>query len=744
MHYLLSIILVASVSFSLRAEHRPSWFIGKIFGTVIDAETSQPLAGVNIMLPALKRGTTTDTEGKYALDNLHEGVYTIRFSYIGYATATMTVKLVDQDVELNVVLQPSILQLPSVTVTGKPQATDILSSTQSTDVLEEHEIARLRGQTIGSTVDHLPGVSVLSTGPGVAKPVIRGLTSQRVLIINDGVRQEGQQWADEHGPEIDVFQAEKIEIVRGPGSLLYGSDALGGVVNVVYPDLMTAPSGTTKLESVLSLNAFSNNDQFSGALSLNGATGRWGYRGSLSMRRAGDVRTPEGTLSNSGSEELNGSATVGYTGERGFLKMTFTRFSTNLQFHENPAIDPDATPYQRVVHDKMSFHGNFSLEGIRLEANGGWQRNLRQEFEEKDAEEPGLELATTTYTLDLKGHHRPFGRLFGTVGFSLMRQDFDSRREEKLIPNSTAFNLAGFVYEELSFDRVSFSGGLRAEWRSLDVEESEELHVAAQERRYNALSGSLGVTYRPVDQLALVGSFSSGWRAPTAFELFADGVHEGTATYEIGSATLAPERSSNIELSLRYFSPALVVQATVFRNTILDYIFSAPTGKIDSASTFPIFQIKQADATLIGGEVSIKAQLAQWFQMHVTADIVRGENDQTNNPLPRIPAPKLYAEGQFQLETLGPLHHPDVNVRVRVVGSQDRVDPKETPTGGYVLFDVSSGFQFELAKRMTMLHVGIDNVFNRAYVDHLSRYKAYALNPGRNITARLSIPISLL
>ncbi|HWP82044.1 MAG TPA: TonB-dependent receptor [Bacteroidota bacterium] len=743
MRELIFLILILP-SAMVYATPEPGRFIGKITGIVRDGETGQPLVGVNILMPALKRGTTTDTEGRYSFDNLHEGVYTLRFSYLGYATATFTVVIEDRDVELNVVLQPSILQLPSITVTGKPQATDILSSTQSTDVLEEHEIARLRGQTIGGTLDHLPGVSVLSTGTGVAKPVIRGLSSQRVLIINDGVRQEGQQWADEHGPEIDVFQAEKIEVVRGPGSILYGSDALGGVVNVVYPDLHVAPPGRSKLESVVSVNAFSNNDQLSGALGLSGAIGRFGYRGNISMRDAGDIRTPRGILFNSGSEELNGSGTIGYTGESGFFNATYTRFSTKLRFHEDPILDPGATPYQQITHDKLNFHSNVSLEGLRLESHGGWQKNVRQEFEEDIAADPALELVTSTYTFDAKGHHRPFGPVFGTVGLSMMRQNFDSRRQEKLIPNSKALNLAAFLYEEFNLEPISFSGGIRFDSRSLDVEESAELNVQAQERSYTALSGSIGATYRPLESFAIIASYANGWRAPTAFELFADGVHEGTATYEVGLATLLPERSSNVDLSLRYVAPSLVAQMTVYRNRIIDYIYAAPTGLIDSASTFPIYQYRQADATLIGGELSLKAQLASWWQLHITADVVRGENNETKNPLPRIPAPKVYIETQFQLEALGPLHHPHLNVRIRSVGKQSRVDLQETPTAGYALFDLSAGFEFELASRMTAVHLGIDNLFDRAYVDHLNRYKSYALNPGRNLTARITMPLSLI
>ncbi|MBI4418859.1 MAG: TonB-dependent receptor [Ignavibacteriales bacterium] len=736
-------IVVFSVFFGGSLVAHPT-FVGKVSGIVLDAETAEPLVGVNVYLPALRKGSTTDLHGYYEIGGLHEGVYTLRFSYVGYATAAQTVTLIDRDVDLNVQLRPSILQLPSITVTGKPQATDILLAVQSTDVLEDHDLARLRGQTIGATLSHLPGVSSMTTGNAISKPVIRGLSSQRVVIVSDGVRQEGQQWADEHAPEIDVYEADKIEVVRGPGSLLYGSDALGGVVNVVFPDLPRSSQGVTSLDSRLTLNGFSNSSQMSGALSMSGASGIWGYRGSVSMRGAGDIRTPKGILRNSAASELNGSGTFGLTQRWGFLSATASRFSTKLEIHENPAIDPDATPFQRIIHDKVAVHLNAALEGIRLETVGGWQRNNRREFEEHDAPDPELELVTETWSLDLRGHHRPLGSLFGTVGISLLHQNVDSRREEKLVPNSTTFDAAGFLYEELALGALSLSGGARYDHRTISIQQSNELGIEGRTLTYRAVSTSFGGTFRPTDMLALIASIGTGWRSPTSFELFADGVHEGTATYEIGNADVVPERSLSVDLGMRYVAPSLVVQTTLFVNTITDYIFSFPTGQIDSASTFPVYRFNQANARLQGLEVSANIQLATWWQLQLLGDIVQGNNRATGSPLPLIPAPKMSLESQVEADSWGPLTHLHANVKITVVASQTRVTPPETPTGGYTLVDCSVGFEFPFVARTAMLHLGVENVFNRAHVNHLNRYKAFALNPGRNITARLTIPFSIL
>lgn len=718
-------------------------FVGRIYGIVMDGETSEPLAGVNIYLPALRRGTTTDLHGRYELNGLHEGVYTLRFSFVGYATSTQSVTIVDSDIELNVGLTSSILQLPSITVTGRPQATDVLSAVQSTDVLEEHELAKLRGQTVGSTLEHLPGVSIMTTGSGIAKPVIRGLTSQRVVTVSDGVRQEGQQWADEHGPEIDVFEAEKIEVVRGPGSLLYGSDALGGVVNIVPPDLPRAQSGTPFLDSNLGLNAFSNNSQWGGSLGLKGGAGTIGYRAHVSGRTGGNVSTPTGSLRNSASSELNGSGTLGFHQSWGFLSATASRFSTRLEIHEDPNEDPTATPFQKVQHDKVAIHSNVALEGIRLEGTGAWQRNSRREFEEESASDPELELVTSTLSVDLKGHHRPLGPLFGTLGVSILNQQVQSLRAEKLVPDSRASDVAGFLYEQILLGSTTISGGMRYDRRSMEIQESSDLGIAAQERSYNALSASMGVSIRLQDDLALVGSLTTGWRAPTPFELYADGVHEGTASYEVGDPGLVPERSRSMDLGLRYVSPELVAQVTLYSNSISHFIYSSPTGQTDTASTYPIFQFAQAEARLQGFEASVNVQLTSAWQVRLTGDFVDARNNTTGDPLPLIPANKLAVESQVEAESWGPLHHIHGNVRIRLVAPQNRVAPLENRTTGYALLDLSAGFQVPLDQNSWMVHVGVENVLNRSYVDHLNRFKSFALNPGRNITVRATLPLRI-
>lgn len=717
--------------------------IGKITGKVTDAETKTPLYGVVVQIATLKKGVLTDTTGTYTFDNLHEGVFSLTFSLIGYAQVTRTVTLNEGEVRLNVELVQSALQLPGITVTAKPQATDVLASPQSVAALEGKELERTQGATIGELIKNIPGVSTYSTGAGIVKPVVRGLTSQRVVVVSDGVRQEGQQWADEHGPEIDAADVEKIEVVRGPGSVLYGSDALGGVINVVKPELLTTTDGSSILRGTFESGYSSNNNQLSGMINLNGASGGFGYRGVVSARNSGNISTPAGSLSNTGYNELNGGAAVGLRNDWSTFLFDYTHFGTRLEIFKDPADAPNATPYQRVIHDKVDLHGNLVLEGVRLDVIGSYQRNWRREWEEKNSPEPSLELVSGTMVADIKAHHRPIGNLFGTIGISLSSQNFESKRENRLIPNSLTNNYAAFLFEEFYLPSVTVAGGVRVDHRVIDVRESEELTIPSGQRTYTAVSGSVGGSVRPAENLALSSNISFGWRAPTTFELFANGVHEGTASYEIGDSRIRPEQSFNVDISVRYITSRILFEASMFRNTIDNFVFGSPTGMFDSASTFQIYRFEQAKATLLGGELSIKTQIADWCILSLGADIVRGNNDQTGTPLPRIPAARILPGIRVQGSSLGFMNQPYLDVSGKITVAQRRIDPLEIQTGGYTLLDI--GFCFELPISDQTVHLGItlSNVFDRAYVDHLNRYKLYALNPGRSIRVKMLLPFAM-
>jgi iron complex outermembrane receptor protein len=711
----------------------------QLSGRVAD-ETNTGLPFVNVSLPALHRGTVTNDSGSFSFVELHKGVYTVEFTILGYGKETRTVKMESGDVRLLVTMHQTALELPGVIVTGKPQPTDVLSSSQSVSSVGGRELSRLRGENVMQALANTPGVSLYTTGAGIAKPVIRGLTSQRVLVISDGIRQEGQQWGDEHAPEIDGFDVERIEVLRGPSSVLYGSDALGGVVNVIKHDVPSVQEGDPRLGGEMTVNGFSNNRHAAGDLSLDGAEGIIGYRGHLSMRNAGDVTTPEGRLFNSGLEQIDGGGLLGAKGEWGAASVDYSHFDQELQIHEDPAEDPLATPYQKIQHDKVHVHGDFPLPDFRLETDGSWQKNVRREFEEKDVVDPALHLLLDSYSLDVKGHHQPIGPVFGTIGFSVQSQKNETLAEEKLIPRFRQLSLATFLYEEARIGKFGLSAGFRYDNRELNVGDTPDLGVVVQTRRFDATTGNAGVVFRAADALAFTANVGTGWRSPTPFELFVDGVHEGTVQYLIGDNSLKNEQSLNVDLSARYVSDRIRSEFTVYRNKIRNYIYASPTGDTDPESGFRKYILRQSNASLSGAEVSLEALLTDWCVLNGGFDYLRATNDMTSGPLPLTPANRVKAGVKITRRSVGGISNPYISVDVNAVFSQNRVEEFETPTAGYNLVDIGVGGEIPIGSQIANIDVCVKNLFDRAYRDHLNRFKEYALNPGRDFEVKVAVP----
>ena len=749
-----SIVFLFIIIFSCQlSAGPPSFFIGKIAGTVTDAATGETLPGVNILIPALKRGTSTDVDGRFSIERLREGRYTLTFSYLGYARETRTVMLDDKDVEISVQLHPSVLSFPTVTVTSTPQARELLLSTQSTSIIDETELTRNRAQTLTETINHLPGVHGLSTGVSIAKPVIRGLAGHRVLVMKDGIRQEGQQWGDEHAPEIDVFHVERVEVVRGPGSLLYGSDALGGVINVITPHVPFSPEGSRSLRSNLALNYFSNNRQLSGSANIMGSEGGLGYQANLTKRDAGDYRAATGVVSNTAFRELNGGAALGFHAENWYLEGGLNRFGSTLDIFEphNGNDNHGESHHQEIAHLSGNLKGSVVLEGVRVEGHIGAQKNTRMEFEADGVDSHGhdgeaaIELITDTYEVDLKAHHRPFGKLSGTIGLSYLQQNVISKGEDKLVPDSDMNDFALLVFEEYLLDRVTLSGGMRYDVRFLKTRDNGSFPGLDAEHTFRALSVSVGFSWLVLPEVSAIFSVARGWRAPIPFELYADGSHHGTSTYYIGRSDLQPEVSTSHDLALRYSSAKVKAELAGYVNLVDQYMYAASTGLHDTQTGYPIRQYRSARRAQIHGlEFSLQSELLPWLTGEISADVTIGKNLDLSQALPLIPPPRIVIGMTAVGGTFLNFTRPYVGFRLNRVFPQDRIGVGEEPSGGYNLVDLNAGANLPMGSSEISISLTLENAFNLRYTDHLSRLKPFGIaNPGRNIVARMNLPISI-
>jgi iron complex outermembrane receptor protein len=731
-----------------RAVTKSGFFLGSISGRVSDP-AGAPLAGVRVGIVEIGRTATTGDDGRFVLTRVPNGTYTLSFTVIGYAPRVQRVTLGETDLDLTISMKPSVIEVSGVQVTATPNATAPLVSPQPTAVVGTAELETAQAPNLGETLSGLAGVHSWSTGTGIGKPVIRGLTSNRVLVLDNGQRLETAQWGDEHSPNIETADAERIEVIRGPASVLYGSDALGGVVNVIKKELPDAIGQTGFVHGDLTAGFGTNNREPDGTLGFEGAHDGFGFRASVTGRRSQDVRTPSYTVWNSGNQALDGTGSVGVRSSWGSLSGTLTQRNEKIGLTDE---DPTATPTQRIATTLGRTDLTLPLGAARLEVTTGYERNRRREFEDATTDVVSLGLLTQTYTLDAHYHHAPIGPLAGVLGFSGVRTRFEKFGEETLIPNTTGYGAGVYGFEQADLGRWNLSFGARFDYRHLGVENDTVIGVAAQVRTYNSVTGNVGLLFHVAEPVAIVLNFGRGFRAPSSFDLFANGVHEGTVSFERGNPSLRTETSLNTDLAVRVQSDRLALELGGFVNLIQDYIYTVPTGQVDSASGFQIYDATQGDARLAGVELSAEYHPARILHLQGTADYVRGQNTTTDQPLPNMPPFRATYSARLEGPGTHAFQNPYVSIGGQTNSAQTRLDPAEAlfysqAFGGagyrstaYTLVNVGAGFALPTGRSALRIDVSLKNALNQSYADYLSRIKTNAPNPGmgRTFVAKLS------
>jgi len=713
---------------------------GTITGRVTDS-AGPPLAAVRIEVVEMNRSTVTAENGTYRLVNLPTGSYAITFTAIGYRPAVRRVTVADGDLVLDVVLVRSVVEIAPIQVTASPLATTSLTSPQPVSVLSGEDLRLGQRASLGAMLETQAGVRNFSTGSGIGKPVIRGLSSNRVLVLADGQRLENQQWGDEHGPNLETADAGRIEVIRGPASVLYGSDALGGVINVIPRPLPDASGRAGFMRSGLNIGYNSNNREPEGSLFLEGASGGFGFRASGSGRRSDDVRTPGGLLSNSANESVGGSATAGLRGGWGSLTGSFTTRSERLEIHEDPTEEPDFTGYQKIQADRAKVSLSLPVGGAaRFAFDVGFERNDRQEIEDNVDNEVGLGLLARTLTGDGHLHHALSERVGGIVGVQLLRTSLEKYGEETLIPDNDVTSVGLYGFEQAEFGRWNLSFGLRFDHRALNVTADQDLGVAQGALSWNSLTGNFGALYHLGAGTALVANAGRGFRSPSAFELFANGVHEGTVRFELGNPDLRNETSFNTDLALRVQSGQVNFEAGAFYNRIGNYIYPRPTNALDAESGFRIFDVVQGNARFYGMETSLDWHPSAAVHFRGTADYTNGHNTALGQPLPFIPPLRIGYGVRLEPDLQG-ISEPYLSLGAESNFRQTRTDEFDLAPDGYTLLNAGVGLGLPLGGRTIGLDLSIRNLLNTEYTSFLSRYKEYALDMGRNVTFRMRMEL---
>lgn len=783
-------LLVSNISFSQSASKIT------LTGKVTDAQTGEPLPGASIFMADVRIGAVTDSAGNYSFRALPAGHHTLEVSYAGFTTLVTHLDIY-ANAEKNFTMTPSVTEQEGVTITGVAHATSIRNAPIPVSVMRRQQLLQTPATNIIDLLSRQPGVSQISTGPAVSKPVIRGLGFNRVVVVNDGVRQEGQQWGEEHGIEIDELSVQRAEVLKGPASLMYGSDALAGVINFITN--VPVPEGTVR-GNILA-NYQSNNSLLGLNGNIAGNLNGYNWNAYITNRSARDYQNAyDGRVLNSRFKETNFGGYVGVNRSWGFSHLIFSAVNQDLGMVEGERDDatggflvyPETplervagrndfagrtplVPYQNVRHYKVVTDNNFTIGRSRLKANLGFQNNLRKELGE--AEHPDeahlyFDLKTLTYNLQWT---LPQTRDWQTtLGVSGMQQNNTNRGEEAIIPDYSLFDAGAFVFTQRFFTKTTLTGGLRFDNRSINSKatmEGTDLKFTPFNRSFSNVSGSAGISYHPVETLTLKANVARGFRAPTLSELASNGGHEGSNRYEYGQRTLASEKSLQADAGVVVEAVHFSLSMNAFYNRVTDFIFyqrlqSQAGGDSlinDNGEMLEAFGYNQHDATLAGleFELDIHPHPLDWLHFENTFSFVRGRFDEGidgSNNLPQIPAARLNSEIKMDFKKRGDrLRNLYFLVEAVSVFDQNKAFTgynTETATPGYVLLNSALGVDLVSKKGVTRasFHLALNNITDKAYQSHLSRLKYTDVNNvtgrqgvfgmGRNFSVKLNVPIN--
>lgn len=772
---------------------------GSLQGKVMDVQTGKPLAGATIYLHEAKTGTIAGVDGSYKTPEVPAGKYLVEVSFVGYQSFLELISI-DGSVKHDFKLKYSVLENEAVTVTGVASATKIRQSAQPVSVLKKSDLLKNSATNIVEALTQLvPGVATLSTGPAIAKPVIRGLGYNRVITIHDGIRQEGQQWGDEHGIEVDEYSIQKVEVLKGPASLLYGSDGMGGAVHLIT----NTPVEQGTIKGNLNGQLIDNNG-------LNGVNANvaghlkngfnWNIYGT--HKSAKDYQNKyDGRVLNSRFNENNFGGYIGVNKSWGYSHLLISSFNQKIGVVEGDrdgatgkftiftgspleriATDADlngrtpVAPYQGINHFKIASDNNIAVGSGRLAVNLGYQRNQRKEFADPlAAQTPELffDLQTINYNVQLQLKEKNGWRT--AIGVNGMYQQNRNKAEEVLIPEYNQFDAGVFVYTRKTFNNnLTLSGGLRGDIRKLNshafTNDNNEVKFTQFNKTFGNFSGSIGVAYNASDAVTFKANISRGYRAPSVSELASNGTHEGTNRYEYGDKQLKTETSLQFDAGVEANTEHVSFMVNAFYNHISNYIFYSKLESVlggDSLVTVDgedlnAFKFKQSGAALYGFEakVDFHPHPLDWLHFANTFSIVAGkfnESFEGTNRLPFIPPARLLTELRGDFKKIGSgLGNLYVKLEMDNVLNQNRVFTAydtESATSGYTLLNIGAGTEFtSKGKTLFSVYLALNNIADVAYQNHLSRLKYTSVNNvtgrmgvfnmGRNFNIKINVPLN--
>ena len=695
-------------------------------GTVTDLR-NQPIKGVSVYASELYKGTTTDENGKYTFFNLPNRNLKISFAFAGFATQNKTVSNLENENTLNVILEEAIFEMDEVIVSTA------FNKIQSQNVMKvEHEsIKNLQRKGTATLIEGLatiPGVSQVSTGTS---------SGNRVLVYSQGVRIENQQFGDEHGLGLNDSGIESVEVIKGPASLLYGSDALGGVL--YFNPEKFADANTFKAN--FSQKYFSNTAGSSSSLGLKTSTDNWKFMARGSYNTHSDYKISGGDrVTNTRYNETDFKTGIGYSNAKFSSVMRYNYNDLDLGIPEEGIADQTMSkktgfPKQGVFNHLLSLNSVFFFEQSKLDLDLGYIANDRSEFE--DSNVAALHMKLKTFNYNAKYHFPKKGKIETIIGVQGMHQTNANSGEEYLIPDAVTNDFGVFGTANYEWNSHVLQAGLRFDNRKISTEAhgilGDEGSFEAISNSYDSFNASLGYKTNLADNMTLRLNVASGFRAPNLAELTSNGVHEGTNRYEVGNSNLKTEQNVQADLNLECKTDHFEFFVNGFYNHINNYIYTSATGAMIENNA--VFNYIQNNAKLYGGEIGLHfhPHPLDWLHFETSFETVTGEK-QNGDYLPLIPANNWNNTIRTEFQIRNWIEDAFATLNVSSTFNQKKVSGFETESSGYNLVNLGFGGTVKLGKTVFDVNINGNNLFDKRYVTHLSRLKIDGIpNIGRNI-----------
>jgi iron complex outermembrane recepter protein len=683
---------------------------------------------------------------------------------MGYKTVKQTIMLTHEAESTIINLDEEARHLEDVEIKARRIQTPL---TQTAVTLEGSTLVQSRAETLGETLKNMVGVTTFQTGGTIAKPVIHGLHSNRILILNNGIRQEGQQWGSEHAPEIDQFIANSLTVVKGATSVRYGADAMAGVILVEPAALPTE----TKIGGEVNLVGATNGQQGTVSGIVQGGLTKlkgFGWRLQGTLKTGGNIHTPDYYLDNTGVRERNFSASIGYRTTDYNVEVFYSKFSTNLGIFSGahignltdllaaikngkPLVKSDFNyqiqrPNQQIGHDLLKLKTNKNWDCGSVNLSFGYQFDRRAEYDvhgQQAADAPALLFRLWTTSGDLTFEHQPIWGATGQVGLSGLYQ-YNLMDGRPLIPDFEQKNIGIFWIERLVKPKWEVEAGLRFDKRQLQIFKFTNKMLDTRYHDFDNFSGNVGTVFRPAERWSVRTNIGSAWRPPNVSELYSSGVHHGAAAFEEGNDKLLSETTINASMGIVFMSDKLKIETEFYNHWFDNYIYLKPQPEpiLTVRGAFPYFKYVQTRATFTGIDLTTDWQLTTKLKHIAKASYLRVFDQTNQNYLVMIPANRFENSLKYSFEPVFKLSESYLSVTHLFVSEQKNVPLNSDfalPPAAYQLWSLQMGGSIELPhEQKLILSFSVNNILNTSYRDYMNRFRYYAAEMGRNISMKVS------